>query len=103
MTMTDGDEQGGRTTEFQGGISGGGAGVTAATALPQVQQADPTFQGGSSLMIPNTVRPVNGVSDRSYLQSMMPAISKNSPFTRAQADEQQEQQELSAPVKGTAV
>jgi hypothetical protein len=89
----DDEIQGGRIQHFQGGIEGG-HGTSPASSIPQVQQADPTFQGGSSLMIPNEIKPVNGVSDRSYLQSMMPAIAKDSPFQKAQAGEQQEQQEL---------
>ncbi len=50
---------------------------------------DPTV---STLLIPNQLQPVNGVSDATFLNQLLPYASRISPITRAQQQVQQEGQ-----------
>lgn len=75
-----------RAQAFSGGVTGGG-GVSIASALPRVQQANPEFNASASaLMIPNSMRTINGVSDSSYMNQMLPYANKNSPMAKAQQE-----------------
>jgi hypothetical protein len=80
---------GGRSAQFQGGVSGGGLGTHIASALPQVKQVSPDFDASdSTLMIPNSMRTVNGVSNSSYMNQQLPYASKSSPMAKAQQGEE---------------
>ena len=59
----------------------------AATVLP-VQQATKEFTPSGALMIPNAIRPPNGMSDRSFLQAILPYAAKVSPISKAQQEAQ---------------
>ena len=48
---------------------------------------DPTV---STLLIPNQLKPVNGVSDATFLNQLLPYASRISPITRAQQQMQRE-------------
>jgi hypothetical protein len=53
-----------RASAFQDGIAGGSLGARIATSLPRVQQAAPAFNASAStLLIQNSMRTINGVSD----------------------------------------
>jgi hypothetical protein len=77
------DQDMGRNDHFADGATGLMQGTNPATATPLREGT--AFAGSGVLQVPNMVAPVNGVSDSSYLNSMMPAMSKGSPFERAQA------------------
>jgi hypothetical protein len=95
MEEDQGQQPFGLTDHFADGAQGTMRATSPATAQPpQVPQVDPAFHGGSPLEIPNTIKPVNGVSDKSYLQANMPYGQANSPLQQAQAGEAQDQSEL---------
>jgi hypothetical protein len=58
--------------------------------LPQAQQAEPGFTGGGQLTIPNLLKTSDGMSDSSFLNTLMPYAAKSSPITRASQDISQE-------------
>lgn len=57
---------------------------------PELPQADPTFSGGGQLAIPNLLKTADGMSDSSFLNSLLPYAAKSSPMTKASADISQE-------------
>lgn len=64
-----------------------------ASVLPQpqeVHQVDPSFSPVGSLQIPNAVKTADGMSDSTFLNTLVPLASKASPMTRASADAAQE-------------
>jgi hypothetical protein len=86
------DQDMGRNDHFADGATGLMQGTNPATATP-LREGTP-FAGSGVLQVPNIVKPVNGESDSSFLNSMMPALAKNSPFQRAQAGVAQDAGEI---------
>lgn len=64
--------------------------ATVMPQLPQAQQAERTFSPVGSLEIPNAIKPVNGMSESSWMASIVPLAAKASPMTRVSADEAQQ-------------
>jgi hypothetical protein len=67
----------------------------AASVMPEVQQADPSFHATGSLLIPNSMSTINGVSASSFLNQLLPYASKASPMTIAENQVQGQRNEQS--------
>ena len=90
--MADQDHQQGRSSQFASGSSGDGIGTHVASSIPSPAQADPAFDASNStLLIPNSMRTVNGVSNSTYMAQQLPYASKSSPMAKAQQGEEDEQ------------
>lgn len=64
------------------------------SSIPQPQQADPGFQASGSLQIPNAIKPANGMSDSSFLNTLLPYASTSSPIMQAQQQMAKQEQPL---------
>jgi hypothetical protein len=67
----------------------------AASVIPRpqaVQQANPSFVSASQLTIPNAIKSGDGMSDSSFLASLVPLASASSPMNRASQDVAQAEQ-----------
>lgn len=64
--------------------------ATVMPRLPEVQQAERSFSPVGSLEVPNAIKPVNGMSESSWMAAIVPLAAKASPMTRVSADEAQQ-------------
>jgi hypothetical protein len=65
--------------------------AAAVIARPQaVQQANPSFVSSSQLTIPNAIKSSDGMSDSTFLASLVPLASAGSPMNRASQNVSQE-------------
>jgi len=87
QAMAQADEHS-RMAHFAGGLGADGAVAEThvATSIPQPPAAPHDMASNTSVeTVPNRIKSINGVDDRTFLTSMFPQASKVSPVTKASA------------------